>query len=315
MNEAFSIEAHNKNDVFDGLLIIDKPADLTSAAVVRRIKRLTGVNKVGHTGTLDPFATGVMICPVNQATRLAQFFLNGCKTYRATLRLGIETDTQDLTGTPTAEHPVGDIPSELIERVFDQFKGTIDQVPPVYSALKHKGIPLYKYARAGKPIRKAARQVHISLLSIRSVRLPEIDFEVECSSGTYIRTLGADIGAALGCGGHISALERISSCGFTSAQTVSLDRLEDLARAGRLAEVVVPMAEALRDMPSHVADPALQEKIRYGRPLTGEDFPPPNGVESRPNIKVTDAENRLLTIIHIPENKNEYRYCCVFHFP
>lgn len=302
-----------QEELTDGVLIIDKPADLTSAAVVRRIKRLNGVRKVGHTGTLDPFATGVMICPVNRATRLAQFFLNGRKTYRATLRLGIETDTQDPTGTPIAEHPVGDIAPAAIERVFDRFKGTIEQVPPVFSALKHKGVPLYKYARAGTPVQKAARKVQISRLSIRAVRLPEIDFEVACSSGTYIRTLGADIGAALGCGGHLTALERTNSCGFSIGQSVSLERLEDLAGENRLGDVVVPMATALSGMPTHVADPALGEKIRHGRPLTGQDFSPPTGADDLSNVKITDAENRLLAIIHIPENKNDYRYCCVFH--
>lgn len=299
----------------DGVIIIDKPADMTSAAVVNRIKRLTGVRKAGHTGTLDPFATGVMICPINRATRLARFFLGDHKKYAATLHLGIDTDTQDHTGNPIAVQPVGDIPADTIERVFAGFVGPLEQVPPAFSALKHKGVPLYRYAREGRPVQKEARPVHIFSIEIRSIQLPDIDFEVECSSGTYIRTLCADIGRALGCGGHLKSLVRLKSSGFTMEDAFSLSCVEEKASANALTDCVVPMTEALRGIATFRADDELRDKIVHGRPLTMSDVPWPVDSPNWPYVKLTDAENRLLAVIHIPENKFEYQYCCVFQSP
>ena len=189
-----------------GMLIIDKPAGITSAKVVALLKRNAGLRKVGHTGTLDPFATGVLICCVNQATRLARFFLHGSKKYQGTLVLGTETDTLDGTGNVTATCEHTDFSVDRIESAFRRFVGAIDQVPPVYSALKHHGVPLYKLARKGTPVQKPARQVTISSLDILNIDLPKIDFQVACSAGTYIRTLCADIGTELGCGGHLQRL-------------------------------------------------------------------------------------------------------------
>jgi len=299
----------------DGVIIIDKPADISSAAVVNRIKRLSGVRKAGHTGTLDPFATGVLICPINRATRLARFFLNDRKRYAATLRLGIETDTQDHTGSPVAVLPVGDIPAETITRVVDGFVGQTEQLPPVYSALKHNGVPLYRYAREGRPVQKAARPVHISSIIIRSIRLPDIDFEVECSSGTYIRTLCTDIGKALGCGGHLTALARLKSSGFAMDEAISLARVEEKAAADQLSDCVIPMTDALRGIATLRVNDELREKIGYGRQLTVLDIPMSDDMRDRPYIKLTDGENRLLAVVHVPDNKIEYQYCCVFQSP
>ena len=145
-----------------GILVVDKPAGLTSAKVVARVKKLLGARKVGHTGTLDPFATGVLICCINKATKLSRFFLKGWKKYTAVLHLGIETDTQDSTGSVISVVNAVALDERFIRTVFQQFEGTIEQVPPVYSALKHKGVPLYKLARNGKPVQKPARQVTIA---------------------------------------------------------------------------------------------------------------------------------------------------------
>ena len=298
----------------DGFIVVDKPADMTSAGVVNRLKRISGVKKAGHTGTLDPFATGVMICPVNRATRLAQFFLHSAKAYSAVIHLGIETDTQDYTGNPIATVPVGDISEERIRSVFEGFVGEIDQTPPVYSALKHKGIPLYRYARKGVPVEKPARRVVIMAIDIVEIRLPEIRFSVTCAAGTYIRTLCADIGKALGCGGHLKSLTRTKSGGFSLDDAVSLADLKTIAAAGRLDSVVIPMADALKGMPSHMADPKLMEKIRFGRPLTTGDIGIPTGMDAnRPRIKIVDAGRDLLAVVALAENKLQYDYCCVFH--
>ncbi|MGM0453701.1 MAG: tRNA pseudouridine(55) synthase TruB, partial [Thermodesulfobacteriota bacterium] len=218
----------------NGVLIIDKPADMTSADVVKRIKRLPGVKKAGHTGTLDPFATGVLVCPINRATRLAQFFLHSRKTYAATMHLGIETDTQDHTGRTVATHAIENIDEPAISVAVDGFIGQIEQVPPVFSALKHEGVPLYKHARNGRPVEKPPRRVHIGRIDLVGVRLPEIDIEVSCSGGTYIRTLCADIGRRLGCGAHLCRLRRTETGGKTLAEAVSLSELQAVESMGRL---------------------------------------------------------------------------------
>ncbi len=197
-----------------GIFVIDKPENISSAAVVARLKKILGVRKAGHAGTLDPFATGVLVCCVNQATKLARFFLHSNKKYTAVLKLGVETDTQDLTGTVISRCEDINFDEKKIKSVFEKFKGAIEQVPPVYSALKHEGVPLYKLARQGKPVQKPPRPVFISCLNIIEINLPEISFEVSCSGGTYIRTLCADIGAELGCGGHLKELRRTESSGF-----------------------------------------------------------------------------------------------------
>ncbi|MFO8112201.1 MAG: tRNA pseudouridine(55) synthase TruB [Desulfosalsimonadaceae bacterium] len=296
----------------DGVIIVDKPADMSSAAVVRRIKRLAGVSKVGHAGTLDPFATGVLVCPINKGTRLSQFFLHGRKKYAATLRLGTTTDTQDHTGTVVTEKPSGNLSEKTINRVFSQFVGDIKQFPPVYSALKHNGVPLYRHARNGHFIQKPARTVHISHIDIREIRLPDIVFEVQCAGGTYIRTLCADIGEILGCGGHLRKLDRTESSGFGREEAVSLERLE---QADQLEDLVIPMADALKTMPACTADERLAEKIRHGRGLAADDFSDcEKALPSASYVKITAPDNRLLAVIHVAENKIDYKYCCVFHY-
>ncbi|NOY68977.1 MAG: tRNA pseudouridine(55) synthase TruB [Deltaproteobacteria bacterium] len=297
-----------------GFIVVNKPAGMTSAKVVNRLKHLPGVHKAGHTGTLDPFATGVMVCPVNRATRLSRFFLHGSKTYKAKMVLGIETDSQDYTGKVLKSSPVEDIAIDRIEAAFMAFTGTTEQVPPAFSALKHKGVPLYRYARAGNPIEKPARQILISSLEILDIRLPEIEFCVTCSAGTYIRTLSADIGKKLGCGAHLAGLIRTRACGFTLDEALSLDELCEIDSADRLHGLVVPMANALFSMPACIAGRDAEEKIAFGVPITPADIKPLESEVTSPYIKVIDGQNRLLAVIEPVENKFEYHYCCVFHY-
>lgn len=300
----------------DGIIVVDKPAAKTSAAVVSRIKRLAGIKKVGHAGTLDPFATGVLICPINRATRLSRFFLHGRKKYAGVLRLGTETDTLDRTGRVVAEHRVPDISTQRIDEAVQAFIGEIQQVPPAFSALKHNGVPLYKYARAGTPVEKPPRTVEIHDIRVTHVALPDIAFDVSCSGGTYIRTLCADIGKALECGGHLKELVRTESSGFTLEAAASLQDLEAAGTPADLAQFVIPMAEALRGIPVHVADAALAEKIRYGRPISDRDLQTAGAAEKDEKtgfVKITDNENRLLAVIEKNRENFAYSYCCVFH--
>lgn len=223
------------NEFEAGVFLVDKPADITSFAVVSRLRRILKIKKVGHAGTLDPFATGLLIvCAGRPATKLIPRFMDGEKEYLATLRLGIETETQDTEGAVISRRVVGEISGAIIENCLQQFRGRQLQVPPAYSALKHKGKPLYYYARKGVEVIKEARQIDISVLERVDGPLDiagdeaELRIRVVCSKGTYIRTLGADIGKILGCGAHLIQLRRIRSGCFTTNESLSWDELSDV---------------------------------------------------------------------------------------
>ncbi len=295
---------------------MDKPPNISSAKVVARVKHLLSAKKVGHTGTLDPFAEGVLVCCINEATRLAQFLLAGTKRYEATLKLGIETDTQDSTGTITATKAVIDCTQQRIRSTVKKFIGPIDQQPPIFSALKHKGTPLYKLARQGRPIQKPARRIHISKIKLLEIKLPLVHLEVSCSAGTYIRTLSADIGKQLGCGGHLLALKRTRSSGFTIQQALSLSQLEEQSLDGEVNGSLISMAEALADMPQCRADQNLIKKIRYGQPICKTDIDfggsSKNLMKQDSHLKIVDDDNALLAVIRYNKNQNKFSYACVF---
>ncbi len=209
-----------------GILVIDKPGGLTSHDVVRRVRRLLGTRRVGHTGTLDPLATGVLPVAVGEGTRLVQFLLEGDKEYRATLRLGVSTDTQDAEGEVVRTRPVPVLEETVIRRAADRLTGPIMQVPPMYSALKKDGVPLHRLARQGIVVERSPREVTVHHLTLLRVAPPEIDIEVSCTKGTYVRTLVHDLGEMLDCGAHLTALRRIRSGPFGEADCVSLEELE-----------------------------------------------------------------------------------------
>jgi len=302
-----------EREELSGVIVVDKPPGITSAKVVARVKKLLKARKAGHTGTLDPFATGVLVCCINRATKLSRFFLHGKKKYEAILHLGIETDTQDSTGTVTDICKTVDFSKETIQSAFSRFEGTIKQLPPVYSALKHKGIPLYKLARSKKPVQKPARPVSIITLKILEIHLPTIRFEVFCSAGTYIRTLCADIGASLGCGGHLKELRRIESSGFTIADAVTLEELEDLTLSKKSSDRIISMSNALNGIPEHIADKVLVKKIMHGHIITKNDimFETINAFEGF--IKIVDTDKKLVAVLQYTKDKNRYDYCCVFN--
>ncbi|BBO76458.1 tRNA pseudouridine synthase B [Desulfosarcina widdelii] len=296
----------------NGIVVVDKPDGLSSARVVSRIKALFGARKTGHTGTLDPFATGVLVCCLNRATRLSRFFLKGDKTYEAVLRLGIQTDTQDPTGAVVAEQPVEGITDTTITRIAGRFIGEIAQVPPVYSALKHEGTPLYKLARRGEAIEKPARMVRIDRLDILEVNLPEVRFRVSCSSGTYIRTLCADMGDALGCGGHLKRLRRTVSCGFSIEDALNPEALAALKDRGMLEKAVIGMNDALPFIPAVVADDGLAGKVANGMKLSKEDFPSSPARSREGFFKIVDRSGRLIAVLGDSGYPDSYNYCCVF---
>ncbi|UCF93286.1 MAG: tRNA pseudouridine(55) synthase TruB [Desulfobacterales bacterium] len=301
---------------FHGVIVVNKPVNISSAQAVAVVKRLARAKKAGHTGTLDPLAEGVLVCCLNQATRIARFLLHGKKKYEAVLRLGVETDTQDATGAVTAVCETLNFAPTTLQSVFKRFEGAIDQQPPAYSALKHKGVPLYRLARCGHLVQKPPRKVHIASLEILDVKLPHVRFEVACSGGTYIRTLCADIGRFLGCGGHLQALKRIASSGFTIDQAVSLQALEKIAAAGKLPRILISMAGALPEMAEYTAGPDLIDRIRHGQTITTHDLLP-NTLDEKTHrshalIKIVDSAKELVAIINYHRGMPNLDYCCVF---
>lgn len=297
----------------DGILLMDKPAGMSSAQLVSRIKKLAGAKKAGHAGTLDPFATGLMICCLNQATKLSGFFLHGSKSYEAVLCLGIETDTQDCTGKITAQCECGEFSAEQLESAFRSFSGTIFQTPPMYSALKHQGVPLYRLARKGQTVEKPPREVHISEIRILDICLPEIRFRVSCSGGTYIRTLASDIGRMLGCGAHLASLRRTACGDFSIEKAMTLPEAEELSLSGRIHQRIVSMSDVLPRMPSYTADAMLEQRIMHGKPLYHKDIPFPESGSGEGHLKVLDTRGTLLAILNGKKEEYRYNYSCVFN--
>ncbi len=235
-----------------GVLLLDKPLGLSSNNALQKCKWLLRAEKAGHTGTLDPLATGVLPLCFGAATKFSQLHLEADKTYETTVRLGITTTTADAEGEVMQTRPVQCTPGQLVQ-VLDQFTGPIRQVPPMHSALKRDGKALYEYARDGQTIEREPREVTIHELELLESALqaetPFVRLRVRCSKGTYIRTLGEDIGEALGCGGHLTALRRVATGPFEATQCVSLDALESMTEAERLQRLLP--VEAL--LPGHEA--------------------------------------------------------------
>jgi tRNA pseudouridine55 synthase len=258
----------------------------------------------------------VLVCCLNQATKLARFLLRGPKQYDAVLTLGVATDTQDATGNIIGRPAAVDFSAQAVEEVFEGFKGEIEQHPPVFSALKHKGQRLYRLARAGRPVQKPPRRVLIYTLNIRRFRPPTVDFSVRCSAGTYIRTLCHDIGRVLGCGGHLAALRRTESSGFTIENAVALDDLPAEVKAGRIEQRVVSMAAALPHMPAWVADEETAVKVVQGQPLHADDdgYAPAveGGTAGSGYVKVIDRNHRLIAVVKRHAARSRLEYCCVF---
>jgi tRNA pseudouridine55 synthase len=296
-----------------GILPIHKPEGMSSARVVARVKKILGVKKAGHTGTLDPFATGLLLCGIDQGTRISRFFLDGHKRYLARVCLGVETDTYDPTGRIVSTAPQGMIDTletHDIEQVVNSFSGIQEQVAPAYSALKHEGRPLYELARQGKMIQKPPRRIEIFDIRIKQIDLPHVDIDVFCSSGTYIRSIAFDIGKKLGCGAHLSMLCRTESGPFRLENAVMLDSLEKFDKID-IEKQIIPLSKCLESLPKVLADSRMAEKIQFGKKLFTSDF---DSIPAHPDsfIRITDDEDNLLAIVQPGETGQEYKYSCVF---
>jgi tRNA pseudouridine55 synthase len=250
--------------VIDGVLTIKKESGWTSHDVVAKIRHLLGGVKVGHAGTLDPAATGVLPVLIGRGTRIAEYLVDWDKEYRAVLRLGETTDTEDATGTVLTHSTTDSVTPEALHEVVDRFRGPIEQVPPMFSAVKVGGTPLYRSARAGKTIARNARTIIIHALEVEAVRERDVTLRIICSKGTYVRTLCADIGQALGVGGHMLALERRRVGSLTIDQALTVDEVVARHALGRLGNDLLSLDRALNRLGVVVVDEQTADRARHG---------------------------------------------------
>jgi tRNA pseudouridine55 synthase len=249
-------------------LNVDKPPDMTSHDVVDAVRRVTGQRKVGHAGTLDPLATGVLLVCLGQATRVSEYLMAGRKRYRASIVLGMTTDTYDADGEIVSRDGQSDFSQQEIEDALACFAGRIQQIPPMYSAIKQGGQPLHKLARQGKTVERPPRPVEIDEIRVIDWTAPTLIVEVACSPGTYIRSLAHDLGQKLGSGAYLAALVRLRSGRFGLEDAVSLDRLEEAFEHGRGEEYLVPFDEALLDWPALVVGELDARRIGQGQAVS-----------------------------------------------
>ena len=260
----------------DGFLVVNKPARMTSADVVRRVKRLTNARKVGHGGTLDPNAAGVLLICLGDATRFAAAALLGTKEYTITGRIGKSTDTYDSTGRVTVTCRADEITERMLENILANFRGEIQQVPPMYSALKVRGRRLYQLARQGFEVERAARTVQVHRLNLLSWGSPDFVLDVECGRGFYARSLVHDLGLALKSAAHLVALTRTRAGPFTLENAISICELEALSDPDNLPVLLLPVDWAIRNFRAIVMDPLQQEQVQHGQSLRSSSLGVPN---------------------------------------
>lgn len=275
----------------NGALVIHKPAGMTSHDVVARVRRLAQERSIGHLGTLDPAATGVLPLLLGRLTRLAQFFQGREKEYEGEIRFGFATDTYDASGLPAAEPSAASPPSsEEIEALLPRFRGVIEQIPPAFSAKKVGGVPAYKHARQQRPVELAPVRVEVKAFELLGIEGERMRFRVVCSTGTYIRSLAHELGQAAGMGAHLVSLQRTRVGEFTLAASHTLEDVAERATAGRLEEALLPATSLLPEMPATMATPEAAARLLHGQDANLSEF------SRAPLVRVFSADGQLLAI-------------------
>jgi len=257
-------------------VVLDKPKGISSNAALQQVKRLFNANKAGHTGSLDPLATGVLPLCLGEATKVSQFLLDSNKRYRTRIKLGVRTDSADAEGSVIESTNDFEVTTEDIERELQSFKGEIQQLPPMYSALKQNGVPLYKIAREGKTVARELRTITIYSAELLDFDTDELTLEIFCSKGTYVRTIADDLGQALGCGGHIVGLRRLQAGTFTEADSITIEELTQEKEAGGFAAIdqqLIDTDRAVEDLPEVVLPQITASCIRQGQPVLVRHLP------------------------------------------
>ncbi len=282
-----------------GLLVIDKPSRITSHDVVQRVRRALHVKQVGHTGTLDPMATGVLVICVGVATRVSEYLLGHDKAYRATIRLGVETDTYDATGEVVATQVVN-VEREALEAALAQFVGATQQMPPMHSAIKRDGQKLYELARAGIEVERESRPVIMHTIDLIDYQSPDVTIDVRSSAGTYIRSLAHDLGAVLGTGAHLIALRRTLVGPFGLVQAIGLAEFEAAARDGKGSDYLRSIDEALNDWPKVIVSAAQRQRAVTGGRIEALDL-----IGTR--CRAYDESGELIALLTFDQKKHWWR--------
>ena len=251
----------------DGILNVNKPAGWTSFDVVAFVRRHSGVRRVGHAGTLDPAAEGVLLVCLGRATRIVEFLLDARKSYRARVRLGVTTDTYDADGAVVRAADASSMTREAVEQALDSFRGTISQTPPMFSAQKREGTPLYRHARAGRDVEREAREVEVYRLELVEFDLPALMLDVECGRGFYVRSLAHDLGERLGCGAHLEGLTRVAVGPFGVESAVDIETLRAAFVDGTWVDFLLPMDSVLLDWHAAILGDENAANVRFGRTL------------------------------------------------
>jgi len=286
----------------DGILNVLKPTGKTSFEVVSLMRRLSGERRVGHGGTLDPDATGVLPICLGQATRVIQFLLDSTKSYCAEIELGVSTDTYDSSGRVTRRTNPSSITREQVEIALIPFRGIIEQTPPMYSAVRHEGRHLYELARAGIEVERKKRRAEIFHLGLLDFASPILTIEVECSKGTYIRSLAHDLGESLGCGSHLRSLVRTRSGIFDIQDGITIPQLEDAFRYGFWKELIYPLDAVLLHLMAAIVDEEGEDAISNGRPL------PLGGREKSGDwCRAYSLDGRLLAMLHFEAERGLWK--------
>ena len=277
----------------NALVLVDKPAGITSAEVVRRIKALVKPARVGHLGTLDPFATGLLPIMIGEVTKLAPFIEGGEKEYRGTIQLGAETDTLDREGEVTRTSAIPELTPERLSEVARQFVGSIEQIPPVFSAIKRAGVPLYKLARRGDTVEAPPpRTVTISKLELMPAGDGLLAFTMVCGTGTYARSLARDVAVALGTVGHLRDLRRLRSASFTIEDASALEAVVAALRDDRDSLRAIDLCDVLRETPTVRIDAAIEKRLRNGDSRALDSLGPPEGGLFR----LIDSQGKLVAV-------------------
>lgn len=292
--------------VGDGVLNVHKAAGWTSHDVVAKLRSLLRGPKIGHAGTLDPAATGVLPVLVGRGTRIAEYLLGWEKEYRAVLRLGETTDTQDATGLVLAQHSTQGLTEQAVRAVIGRFQGRLTQVPPMYSAVKVAGVPLYKAARAGRTVERGPREITVHEIEVLGIAGRDVTLRVVCSKGTYVRTLCADIGEALGVGGHLLSLERRRVGSLTVERALSVEEISSRLLLGQLPADVLPLDEALRALPALVVDGETAARVLHGVPVplrvvSREALAGAGDLVGGQPIRLKGPDGRLLALGQVPD--------------
>ena len=286
----------DQGGALEGVLIVHKEAGWTSHDVVAKVRRLLGGSKVGHAGTLDPSATGVLPILVGRATRIAEYLINWDKEYRAVLRLGETTDTQDATGQVLNRVDPCEVTEDVLQTVIARFRGVQQQLPPMYSAVKVGGQPLYKAARAGRTVDRVERSIAIHQLEIVAVHGRDVVMRIVCSKGTYVRTLCADIGQALGVGGHLYALERRRVGPLSIEQAVTIDQVAGYLATGTLRMQFISLDQLLSQLPAVVVNAEQAQRVLHGSPIFQVEVEQLPSSPATVSVRLKNEAGQLLAI-------------------